>query len=270
MVKDQEFPSTVMAVDRALRILDWFSETDGASKSVRTIADGTGIGKSTVHRLLETLAYRGWVVQGEEGSYKLGTKSLHISAAVLRQLDILETIRPHAMRLRGDIAQTVFICVRDEDALLIVDIFESPNQLRFTRPIGSRSLLHGSAAGKALLAAISIQELDSYLANPLEKTTPSTITDPDVLRQDLAEVRSRGFAISDSEGYVGITSFGSVIYDYTGSPIASISVSGPSNEMVAGQGEFVEALRKATDQASRQLGGVPRIVTQMAKSGVAD
>lgn len=255
MARNPESSSMVMAVDKALAILEWLSETDGSSQSVRTIAESTGIGKSTVHRLLETLATRGWVVQGEEGSYKLGTKSLHISAAVLRQLDILATIRPYAMRLRGEIAQTVFICVRDDDALLIVDIFESPSQLRFTRPIGSRSLLHGSAAGKALLSDLPLGELDEYLTHPLGKTTPKTITDPDELRHDLEFVRSRGYALSDEEGYIGIMSYGAAIYDYTGAAIASISVSGPRHEMIENQEEFIAALRRSTELASRQLGG---------------
>ena len=247
--------STVLSVDRALMILEWLSERDSGSQSIRMIAESTGLRKSTVHRLLETLAKRGWVVQTVEGSYKLGTKALHISAAVLRQLDVLGTIRPCVMQLRSETAQTAFICVEDNSSLLIVDIFESPSQLRFTRPIGSRSLLHASAAGKALLAQMPPSDLDAYLITPLAQATVETITDPEALRRDLDLVRERGYAVSNNEGYPGIMSFGAVVRNHMNDPVAAISISGPRDEMIRDQESIIDSLRAAANHATAQLGG---------------
>lgn len=249
--------STIVAADRALAILEWLSECDGGAQSIRTIADATGLRRSTVHRLLETMARRSWVVKAPEGSYKLGTRALHVGAAVLSQIDVLATIRPLAMQLRGTTAQTVFICVQDASQLLIIDKFESPSQLRFTRPVGSRSLLHASASGKALLAAMAPAQLDAYLAAPLAAATPATITNPERLRADIENVRRRGYAMTDGEGYIGITSFGAAVRDHTGNAVAALSVSGPSAQMEAHRDAIVSALCETAQTAGQLLGYIP-------------
>src|SRR5437868_4947801 len=111
--------------------MEWLAERDQADQSIRDIAVSLHMSKTAVHRLLEALAQRGWVVQAADSTYRLGTRVLHVGAAVLRQMDVLGVIRPVALRLRDATHETVFVTVLEDRALLIVDKFESPSALRF-------------------------------------------------------------------------------------------------------------------------------------------
>ncbi|MCC7104655.1 MAG: IclR family transcriptional regulator [Chloroflexi bacterium] len=246
-------PASV-AVDRALQILEWMAEGEAGARSIRDIARSLGMSKTAVHRLLETLAQRRWVIQDQAGSYRLGTRALHVGAAVLRQIDLLGAIRPSALRLRDATHETVFATVLDVGQLLIVDKFESPSALRFARPIGSRSIAHANAAGKVLLAALPESELEAYLAQPLDAATPRTITDVAALRRELADVRARGYASNDEEGILGVVSLGAAVRDHTGAAVAGLSVSGPRDRMRPQITSLVEALLAAAHEASEALG----------------
>jgi IclR family acetate operon transcriptional repressor len=241
-------------VDRALHILEWLAERQEADQSIRDIAASLQMSKTAVHRLLEALAQRGWVIQGADGTYRLGTRVLHLGAAVLRQMDVLGAIRPVALRLRDATHETVFITVLEDGALLIVDKFESPSALRFARPVGSRSIAHANAAGKALLAALSEQELRAYLVRPLEAATPRTITDEAQLRHELERVRAQGYALNDEEGMVGVMSIGAAVRDHTGAAAAGLSISGPQERMRSQIERLVDAALVAAQEASEALG----------------
>jgi DNA-binding IclR family transcriptional regulator len=250
----REAPPASVAVDRALQILEWMAEGEAGARSIRDIARSLGMSKTAVHRLLDTLAQRRWVVQDEDGSYRLGTRALHVGAAVLRQIDMLGAIRPSALRLRDATHETVFVTVLDAGQLLIVDKFESPSALRFARPVGSRSIAHANAAGKVLLAALPDSELEAYLSRPLDAATPRTITDVAALRAELARVRAQGYALNDEEGILGVVSIGAVVRDHTGAAVAGLSVSGPRDRMHPQMAVLVEALRAAAHEASEALG----------------
>ena len=195
-------------LERALVVLEWLADREHGGHSIRAIASATGLSKTTVHRLLETLGRRGWVTQTDGDRYELGFTALRVGAAVIRHLDDIPAIRPVALNLRDATHETVFTTVLDDDRLLIVDKFESPSAIRFASPIGARSLPHANAAGKALLALLTEEQLEAYLARPLEASTPRTVTDADLLRAQLVEIRARGYAVVDEESIPGVSPLG--------------------------------------------------------------
>ncbi len=241
-------------LERALAVLEWLAEREESGHTVRAIAVATGMPKTTVHRLLELLQRRGWVVQAPDDTYDLGLTALRVGAAVIRHLDVVQAIRPIALRLRDETGETVFTTVLDGRSLLIVDKFESPSPIRFARPVGARSIPHANAAGKALLARLSDTDLDHYLAQPLETSTLRTVTDPDVLRRDLRAISACGYAVVDEESLAGVLSIGAVVTDYLGEARAAISVAGPRERMRDRQDGLVQCVLAATDEASRSLG----------------
>lgn len=247
-------PTPSVAADRALLILELLAEPGEADRSIRGIAASLGLTKTTVHRLLETLARRGWVVQRTDGAYRLGARVLHVSTAVLRDIDVLATIRPIAQRIHADTNETVFVTVLDEGTLLIVDKFDSPSPLRLARPVGSRSPVHANAAGKALLALLSERELAELLVEPLRQVTPRTITDPAAIRRELEQVRRQGYAVSDEEGLMGVFSVAAVIRDHTGCGVAGLSIAGPAERMRPRSESCITAVVGAAREASANLG----------------
>jgi DNA-binding IclR family transcriptional regulator len=73
-----EAQSGVAAVDRAMLILSAFREDD-APLSLALLARRTGLYKSTILRLLQSLLRGGYVVRLPEGSYVVGPEPLRLA-----------------------------------------------------------------------------------------------------------------------------------------------------------------------------------------------
>jgi len=85
--------------------------------------------------------------------------------------------------------------------------------------------------------------------------THKTITDPDVLIEQLAEFRIKGYAMESEENEIGILCIGTPIFDYSGKAIGAISVSGPVNRMKEkGLERIGEQIRQAGLEISAKMG----------------
>jgi DNA-binding IclR family transcriptional regulator len=120
--------------------------------------------------------------------------------------------------------------------------------------IGRDIPLHTSSAGKLLLAALPPEELDLYLAAPLEARTEQTIVDPDQLRNELQLVRQRGIGTTFGEYEIGLNGFSAATRDAAGYPIAFISITGPDYRLAADRlNELTPLLLAATADTTAAL-----------------
>ena len=87
--------------------------------------------------------------------------------------------------------------------------------------------------------------------------TDKTIIDAGKLREELAEIRQRGFASSFGERQAGAASLAAPVFDHTGSPAAVISLSGPADRFKDEIDDCVPLLLAATARVSRRLGYNP-------------
>lgn len=113
--------------------------------------------------------------------------------------------------------------------------------------IGREFPLHTSSPGKLVLASLPPDDLDRFLAEPLQALTERTITDASALRRELARVRASGVAASDEEFELGCVGFSAAVNDWAGRPIAIVGVAGPSFRMRRNRFPFYrqEVLRSA-------------------------
>ena len=117
--------------------------------------------------------------------------------------------------------------------------------------------MHCSGAGKAILAFLDEDEVTRILRRyGLPRITERTLDTPTRLREDLARVRARGFAVDDEENALGLRCVAAPVMGETGAPLAGLSLSGPTarvtDERLAALGAMVA--RTARD-VSRELGG---------------
>jgi DNA-binding IclR family transcriptional regulator len=111
---------------------------------------------------------------------------------------------------------------------------------------------HASALGKVLLAFDSEYEKD-VLEGPLRVLTGSTITDPHVLAQQLAEIRRSSIGLEVEEAVLSENAAAAPIYDASGTVIAALALVAPANEWPMSDAA-VEELRMACRSISRELG----------------
>lgn len=252
MADDRQLLSSVR---NAARLLKQFSSRErefGVSELARRLA----LGKSTVHRLVSTLAAEHLLEQNaDNGKYRLGLAVYDLGAAVATHLDLHEAVVPPMERLRNATGETVQVAVLDGREVVYVERLDSPNTLRLFLDVGRRNWAHCTATGKCLLAYLSDHELNRTLDGwKLPGVTPDTVTSTSKLRRELAAIRRRGYAENLNESEMGVLSVAAPIRDLHGGVVAAMSVAGPAARMEPILGKIAAAVVESAASASRRLG----------------
>ncbi len=221
--------STARVVEKAIDVLFCLAkEPDGVG--ITDISRQLGLGKSTVHRLLQTVQQRQLVQQDERRRYRLSYGVLQLSAAFLRHLNIHEEASPHLRRLRDETGETASLTIREGTSRFHLEEIPGVHEVKFSLEIGKSLPLFLGASGKALVAWLSEEELDELIKIcGLPAYTPFSITDPRVLKEQLAQTRQRGFAVSQSERFLDVVSVAAPVRNQSGRVIAALNVTGPAS-----------------------------------------
>lgn len=220
----------VQSLDRALDIIEELAG-NGESLKVKELSERLALHKSTVHRLLATLLYRGYAEQDENGRYKVGLKLFEIAGRVLNKMDLRKRVKPFLVGLQQETRETIHLGILDHKDVVYIDKEETSEIIRMHSEIGSRVDAYCTSLGKVLLAYKDVDIHEFYAEGDLKKHTSNTIVDKELLAEHLTLVRRQGYAIDDEEQEPGIRCIGGPIFDYTGDVIAAFSIAGPTNRM---------------------------------------
>lgn len=247
---------TLSSVANAARMLKQFS-TSRSDLGVTELAERLGLGKSTVHRLLTTLAEERFIEQDpRSGRYHLGLAAFELGAAASSPTDLHQAVLMPMSVLRVRTGETVQTAVLDGRQVVYVERLESPNTLRMFLEVGTRNDAHSTGTGKCLLAYLDEPQLDRLLQGwELKAKTPHTITDHGELRRALKQIRARGWAENRHESEVGAISVAAPVRDRAKRVVAALSVAGPAERMDARFLEITQAVVEAATTASRRVGG---------------
>jgi DNA-binding IclR family transcriptional regulator len=209
-----------------------------------------GVGKSTVHRILATLAADGFVERTADDRYRLSLRLYEIGQEVAASNELRERAHPALERLRNETGETAHLAVLAGTDVVYLDRLESPHMLGLMTRIGRRRAAHATSSGKCLLAFGPPSAVALVVAGGLPRLGPRTITTPGLLRRALREVRARGYAVSVEESAPGVVSVGAPIFDASGECVAAMSVAGPISRMppesLGASGRFVRLVLAAT------------------------
>lgn len=251
--------ATLSSVQNAARLLKEFSGTD-RELGVTELSRRLGLGKSTVHRLLATLAAERILDHDPvTGTYRLGLVVYELGTNVTAHSDLHVAATPVLEALRNATKETVHIAVLDGRQVVYVERLESPQALRIFGRIGHRNHAHCTSNGKVLLAFLPKDQLDAVLRGwRMERRTPHTITDPAAFRAELERVRARGWAENVNESEIGVASVAAPIRDGTGRVVAAVSVAGPVQRLNgASMRRFASSAVQAGQAISARLGHRP-------------
>lgn len=216
---------TNLSVTKALDVLDLLGRS-GHGLRLKDIAAELGLPESTTHRLLASLAARGYVQQREDnGSYMLGWKIVVLADSLGSDARLIQTMRPLLDRLVRQLGQTVNLAVRSGNQVMYLDCQTPSGHLALFVPAGLTLPVHATSLGKALLAHIPDDELEAILAGlTLEPLTPHTITSKERLIEALADVRRRGYAVDHGEVRADVNCLAAPVLDGNGRAVAAISM----------------------------------------------
>jgi DNA-binding IclR family transcriptional regulator len=209
--------SRVGVLDKAVVILAFLSEEGPAT--LAEAVSGTGLPRPTAHRLLSALeAHR---LVGRNGRrYSLGVRLLGWGSRAMG-LDLVEAARPALVALRDESGESTQLYVREGDVRVCVASVERTGEgLRDTVPVGAVLPLGRGSGGKVLLAWA--EEGGWYSG---------------VEREELDEIRGRGWAESVAEREAGVASVSAPVFGAGGAPRAVVCASGPVSRLGERPGE---------------------------------
>lgn len=243
-------------VERALQVLDVLA---GSRVGLRLsdLAQAMGLNVSTTSRVLGALDRYGYVRrEAETGRYRLGYRLLQLSQLVLEQSPLPEMANPVLARLMAETGETATLCIRHDDRAIVIARVECANPLRSVAQIGHAGPLYCTGHGKAMLAHLPEAEAARILALGMPRLTDRTITDPARMAEELARIRSLGYAVDTGERDPELVSVVAPVWDAAGQLAATCGVSGSSQRMGAEvMPRLAAKVRAATGELSGRLGG---------------
>jgi IclR family KDG regulon transcriptional repressor len=219
----------IQTVSRALDLLEQF-QGGTTELGISDLSSRLNLQKNNVFRLVATLKARHYIEMNSlTGKYRLGLKTRVLGQTALMQTDFLNHSRPILHRMRTVCRETCYFSILEGIYSYYLDGIESNLPVRVAHRIGSRKPLYCTATGKVFLAFMSPDDRGRYL-DGLEaaRLTAGTITDHDRLREELHRIAQQGYAIEDQEHDVGVMEIAAPVFDFNGSVVGALSISGPA------------------------------------------
>ncbi|WP_185267018.1 IclR family transcriptional regulator domain-containing protein [Halopseudomonas xiamenensis] len=248
-------PDFMMSLARGLAVIHAFQERK-RHLTIAQISHRTEIPRASVRRCLHTLMKLGYVTT-DGRTYSLLPKVLTLGHAYLSSTPLAVTAQPILDRLSDRLNEACSMATLEGEEILYVARSSIP--LRLTSidlSIGSRLPAHCTSMGQILLAALDDAALEDYLEHAeLQPRTSRSLRTPEQIRTVVAQIRQRGWVISDQELEIGLRSLAVPLRDSAGQVLAALNVGTPVSRVTRQELEtrFLPVLLEASKELSRRL-----------------
>jgi IclR family acetate operon transcriptional repressor len=222
---------TSSTVKKAFQILFMIQKKGEEGVSFADVADEFDISKSTAHRYLTTLEELSIIQRDERDRFHFGFRLVELTGAYLSNNDLRSESHELIRELSSQTQETVHLAIPTDQGIVYIDRVDSTHSIRMASQIGSVVPYHSTALGKAILAYYSPAKVREIIQYGLPQKTSHTITSADQLLAEIEQIRREGFSIDNEENEIGVRCVGAPIFDYSGSVIGAISISGPITRM---------------------------------------
>lgn len=244
---------------RAAAILDRIAQSHGeggkgAGLKLSDIARQTGLPKSSVHGLCQTLVHLRLLRIDSDGNFSMGPQAVRWANVFLGDSDIVQTFHDALAATDGLDAYTLTLSHLDGAEVIYLSCRNSSAPLGITFRIGMRVPAVFTATGKAMLAAMSAQDLARHLPTAWpQPATAASVRSLETLEAEIADIRTKGYSLDNGQLREGMYCIGAAICDRSSRPVAGIALSMMAAEarpaLIEDMGRRVRAL--ADDTASR-------------------
>ncbi|MET7680454.1 IclR family transcriptional regulator [Streptomyces sp. NPDC005423] len=234
-------------MERVTLIMDLF-ECPQTRLPLETVSRRTGLPRSTTHRILDQLVRLDWLRHTPSG-YLLGPRALGLGGREIGHSTLRAAAAPHLLELSVRTRMVVHLAVLDGPEIYYLDKAGGRAAVDIPSRVGGRAVAHCTGLGKAMLAWLSPEEIDTRYAQVMERRTPQSIGHLDALHRELGAVRRRnGLAVDRGECFPDIACVGLAIRGPDG-PVAAISAVGEGGSAVERIAPLVvNAVRAISDE----------------------
>lgn len=219
----------VKSVRNTVTILEEFKARNGAT--LTELASDLDQSKSSIHNYLSTLLEQEVLIK-KGNEYHVGLRLLELGSATRKNQQIYRVARDEIDRLAEETGELVNLLVEEHGKGVYIYRKRGENAVTVDSYIGQRVYLHNTALGKAILAHMPDDDVESILdRHGLPQETENTTTDKDELLSELDAVAEQGVAFDDEERLNGLRCVAVPILNDQSRVEGAISVSGPTTRM---------------------------------------
>jgi IclR family transcriptional regulator, pca regulon regulatory protein len=183
---------------RGFAVMRSFRQT--RRQTISQAAEASGLTRAAARRILRTLCEEG-LARTDGKHFELTAAVLELGGAYLSGMSELDTLRDVLSDLTATFGESASAATMDGTDVVYIARSAARHRLMTTNlAVGTRLPAHATSLGQAILAQMSPNELDAYLAHhPLKPFTPRTLTTREALLTRLSQVRETGFALVSEE-----------------------------------------------------------------------
>ena len=246
----------VQSIGRAFAILEEIARNrDGIG--LAELSKRVGLHNSTTFHLVKTMVSLGYVRQLKDSKrYRVGRPLFALAASALDELEMTSLATPVLEDLSHETGESAHFSVRMGDAVVVLARTSGPGAFQLTDRVGVVRPAHCTALGKIMLAGLSEEQFDRFLARAdMKAHTPNSIVTPEALRREIAEVRRTGTAIDNGEFDSELRCVAVPVRDFSGAVVGAIGISGPVWRLsIEALRARTRVVRAAADRLSAEFG----------------
>jgi len=244
------------SVEKALKVITTLATHD-EGMGTGELSEKLGFSKPTVSRLLSILHEHGFVRRGLSArKYTLGSSALDIGKSAYKHIgfQLVTIAESYLKKLSNTVKESALLEVMAGDSTILIYRTNGPSTVGVLVRVGTKLPLHVSAGAKAILAFSPPEMVENILKKKLTRLTPKTITNPEVLRNDLEEIRRTGVAFCCGEYDIDVNAIGAPVFDHDKNPVAAVIVTMPAYRAKChNQARIISQLKETAANISEQL-----------------
>jgi DNA-binding IclR family transcriptional regulator len=247
----------IESVDAALRVLESFLEWPEVPQGVSELSRRVGLSKNRTFRILQTLEGRGYLRKDPDTqTYQLGITLLRLANQIPRRLDMYRFASTQLKALAQQSGEVAHVIMRHGEHSACVGHHEGGRMLRVSDRIGQTHPLHVGASPKLFLAYAPDDERQRLLATiRLKEYTSHTITDVEILKKRLAEIRKVGYSVEEEDYEAGVCAVGAPVFNSRGTIVAGITITAPKSRFGSSErNRLIQLVTSTATKLSEQLG----------------
>lgn len=220
---------SMSTVHKAIQLMRAFTREE-KKLSLTELHKKTGIGKSSLQRLLSTLVHERFLMKDEETKqYSLGMELFFLGSLVEKNDAFLSVAIPVMQGLSRLTKENISISVIEQNERRCIYNIPSQHELSALTYIGNTSPLYAGASAKTLLAFQSDEFIGNYMNQmEIKPITDNTVNSREALMEDIRDIRQKGYAVSHGERIKGAMSISVPIRNRFAEVFAVLTVTLPS------------------------------------------
>ncbi len=235
--------SGVIAVTRAMHLLEAFGMTD-AQLTLAELSRRTGMHKTTALRIARTLAANRYLVQKDDGNWRLGRAAGWLGACYQATFNVHEAVEPVLRELTIQTGESASFYVREGNQRICLSRVNGPRTIRHNVRAGIGLPLDLGSAGRVILA------FSGEPGEPYES------------------IRQRGYHLSIGEREPEVSSVSAPVFGTQWRLLGSVCISGPTSRLSKKRLlKLAQTIIQAANHLSYAQAGSHKL--QQARTGVA-